>query len=221
MLNISTESKAEIDKRVAQELKNNRDFVYETNQSLQNLALALQDIKSQMAAHIAMISSEITKQKTDNERFQERYLLGVKSSIAGIEAYRSMFIEARKQIDDHIKDNQNKYLPIVEHKSDMQSMLHDINSLKHRLQILEQRVSREIIEVEQECLHAVDDLRKEIMSMPSEAPEILDAVSDRLQACDVNNQGVLRELEIIKAEQFSQRKHIEYIITNIKRLKEQ
>ncbi len=35
-MNLSTHKKSEVDLRVAQELKNNRDFIYETNQKLQS-----------------------------------------------------------------------------------------------------------------------------------------------------------------------------------------
>lgn len=212
--------RSEVDIRVAQELKNNKDFIYQTNQSLQALNHCMASIRDEHANAVARFSSERAQLLITFENFSEDLTKQTKDltqKVGDVETKLAKVLESISDIHAEMsmqyvtKDNfinttypQSKKIDKVE--SDLIAR-HD--SLGIALATMQQRINVRI-----------EDLKKELTPVTPQIDPIKKQIDERLEVFKVDFDGLIREISLIKKDVSYGQKKFENIYTLIERLKE-
>jgi hypothetical protein len=218
-LNLSTREKSEVDLRVAQELKNNRDFIYETNQKLQSL--------SQGMIALSLENDKIIKKYESEKK-------GLAILVENLEVdMRKTFLETKLMIDEFLLRIESQ-VTFIRHtveacpeifvtKSDSDPVINNILDSILDLTVSFERFSEgnasSLAHVKQYSETKVDELRKELNNQPSEAHALESKINSRLLDMQGNHLGLVGEITQIRKELHYAKKKFENIYTLIERLK--
>lgn len=218
-LNLSTHKKSEIDLRVAQELKNNQDFIYQTNQSLQNLSQGILNTSnacekiraaSENKCKEIEISFENLVKKLDEKyaAIERRFTNFERDIIYMVQSNQNVVNQIRNQCSEfeHFKKDSHCHHDLVD------SILVDISkTLQDQSSSLEKGISL----TKQE----VDVVRKELSPKGPSVESVKNAIDEILSVMKVDLDGIVKELNLIKKSQYYDEKKIENLYTLIERLK--
>jgi len=218
-LNISTHKKSEVDLRVAQELKNNQDFIYQTNQSLQNLSVAIDSLSTKI----------------------EKRLNGIENRQAAIEiAFENMnsdvieHFKASKSVIKDISDYVEKSLDVVSKRmenlrastpeKDVVTSCFDIvnglyNSLATEIHDVRDIISNRHKEIQSKIVDSSDSLRKELTPIKPEIDPIEASVNSKINDMYVDFASLKQEIAILKKASYYSEKQFEFMVTQLERLK--
>ncbi len=218
-MNLSMHKKSEVDLRVAQELKNNQDFIYQTNQALQGLsqsiiALSLQNEKlhaqfesDKKSMHIILENfmsdmderhAMFSKHMSDKE---QRMVLILSKVQGQLDAFRTQMVCA--------KDVDEKFETVAGLIKSFEASLQKLTGFTtNSISMLHGNISSEISQV-----------RKDLTPDPDAIHPLKAQVEDLLNSMRVDFQGLIRELALIKKDVAYGEKKFENIYTLIERLK--
>lgn len=220
ILKSSTPYRSEVDIRVAQELKNNQDFIYQTNQTLQGLSHGLVSLSLQHERVIAKCDSEKKDILIEFENICEKVnktLHDINQRIGNLESKYNKDIQDLKfvlntAIQNCIdKESFNKELSAVNKKVNVVgSVLNDqMNTFISSHKSVCSQIKSEIKKVR-------DDLTPVI----PEVDPVEKAIDERMQVVKVDLEGLAREIAILKKAVAYDGKKFENVYTLIDRLKE-
>jgi len=217
-LNLSTHKKSEVELRVAQELKNNKDFIYQTNQAIQRindnlvaLSLAIERVRTETESRVKSLSiytenfREILEEKID--LFDQR--------IGSVEATALACKLYVGKLEEQIKHECHKKAEFEEEKDKLDEHVKQLYSLVN--------LQRESLSHQQENLrghvrNCIQEVRKEIPVMPDLQP-LVKKIDEMLTCFKIDFEGVARELMMVKKNVAYGEKKFENIYTLIERLK--
>lgn len=217
-MNLSTHKKSEVDLRVAQELKNNQDFIYETNQKLQSLGQG-----------IISLSIQNEKLKTQADKDKKDIQIDVENHMQEVQNALSL---SRKRVDK-LED----WVAIV--LADMQKRLDEFRTQIVHHEVLDEKFMAignwmKSFEYSHERLtglvnssanllqgkieSGIEQVRKELT--PEDVVDPIKAEVEELLNCmRVDFEGLVREIAFIKKNVSYNDKKFENIYTLIERLK--
>lgn len=218
-LNLSTHKKSEVDLRVAQELKNNQDFIYQTNQSLQGLNHAIISLSLQHERVIA---------KTDSEK---------KDILIDFEKICDKVNKKLHQIDQRIGDLETKCNKDVD---DIKFIINEMmrsyittQTFSQQISILNNRI-KEVCDLIEKHIDAtasangniynriqseIKKVRSDLTPIIPEVDPVKKAIDERMEILKVDFDGLVREIAILKKAVAYDEKKFENIYTLIDRLK--
>lgn len=219
-MKFSTERQAEIDRRVAQELKNNQDFIYTTNQWLQKLDLALQKMKSELQEHASDVGNKLKAQDIFIENLSDSTKAHKKSCDRDLDEYRCQMAFCMSFVQESIKRSDERFQVLEECTRAILELKDRVVGLAKEVDRIDQLIHHEALRLSQKITAQSDALKNEILNLPSEIPSLKQLISDKVGVFHVDFQGIVRELEIIKKKAFISSKYIEDLYDKLGKSKE-
>lgn len=218
-MNLSTHKKSEVDLRVTQELKNHQDFVYQTNQSLQNLK---NEIFSQSFKHEKAISRYESRQKEIEigfENLKEIVDEVCHDCIQNIGEMKTKINVLCKEVHDDI-DKISKECVTIEAFNHSMDSLTDIR-IGYGIQITRIEDDLKLTTNNTRSLFKVwiEDLRKDLTPVIPEVDPIQTKINEVKKILKVDLEGVAKEIFLLKKAIVYEQKRIENIYTLIERIK--
>lgn len=218
-MRISTPHKTEADLRVAQELKNNQDFIYQTNQELQNLRKLLEALSQKHDNLLAKFDST-TKGvliEFENHSKDNRELSGflAKKVNEFEKKYNQLLAEIAQKVD-HI----SKYHPAL---ADVEAKFNKVGDAIESLHVFLNQLSNTLSssstllqgQIKEEC----KQIRQDLAPKPLDHLISKEEIREILLAYETNFKGLQREIELLKKSVGYGEKKFENIYTLIERLK--
>jgi hypothetical protein len=212
--------KSEVDLRVAQELKNNQDFIYQTNQTLQGLSHGLVALSLQHERVIAKFDSEKKDILIDFENICDKVnksLHEINQRIGDLESKYNKDIEDIKFvlntaiqncITQEVFNNEIRLGSISFNKLDSTINKH-INESRSNNQHIHSTIKSEIQKV-----------REDLTPIIPEVDPVKKAIQEVFEVFKVDFDGLVREISILKKAVAYDEKKFENVYTLINRLKE-
>lgn len=172
------------------EVKEEADFKFNTNQSLQNLKFAVETLSSALkeaCENIIALKSDVTAKSYDLARNVSDNLSGQMQTLGDFR--------------DVIKDIKIK-VAYLEDEVDHTASSKDLNALKEEMYLQCRMIRQEIdmlkgkvyqdIYTEISKVHEkIQSAKDEIINMPSQLPEFEHMIDEKIQICDLNGQNAL------------------------------
>ncbi len=219
-LNLSTRKRSDAEIRSEQELKNNRDFIYQTNQSLQNLNQSIVQLYSQYEKLTNKFVSDRTNIQTDFYNLEESVLQSCKECKGLVNDNGSRLDIMSSQYDkisNDVAHNQLKTNSINNSVSDLDKKYDDL--LRH-LNIIKDSFHTALSVLESKLHSSIESVRSDLTPKIPEVDPIETVISERLKVVYVDFAGLTRELELLKKSNAYSQKKFEDIYTLIGRIKE-
>jgi hypothetical protein len=219
-LNLSTHKKSEVDLKVAQELKNHQDFMYQTGQSLNRLTDGIKQVASQQERVACKVKSDQTAILIEFENLRDSVLQSMKEMnkrLGDVETklfeVLDSFVDLREEITVKNLTKQeffDAFVPHVKHVQDIEA------EMDRRDVFLDKTIVQTQAHFKNELAVVKKDLTPEI---PKEDP-IKKQIDQRLQVFKVDFDGLIKEINILKKTSTYDQKKFENLYTLIERLKE-
>lgn len=219
-MNLSTHKKSEVDLRVAQELKNNQDFIYQTNQKLQSLTQGIVSLSILYEKCLAkcekekidlIIKFENLKEFVDERCSEMESRVGDMES--NIEACNCKFeddlCEMRQQFATEQWTMQIRY----EDRKRVDALERDV-SVKHDY------FAVAIAQLKGYINDQDAKLKKELTPEISEVDPLKKHIDEALSVMRVDMNGLVKEIDLLKRSSFYSEKKFEQVHTLISRLQE-
>jgi hypothetical protein len=211
--------KSEVELRVAQELKNHQDFIYQTNQSLQNLNQGILNISNAMEKVRAASEQRCKEIEIAFEnlvvKLDQRYA-AIDKRLTNFERDIIFMVHANQSIVSSLRDKCSDFDHFKKdshaHHDLVDSILVDLSKgVKDQASSLEKVTSL----TKQE----VDAIRNDLSPKGPSAESVKKAIEEILSIMRVDLDGIIKELNLIKKSQAYDGKKIENLYTLIERLK--
>lgn len=217
-LNLSTHKQSEVDLRVAQELKNNKDFIYQTNQSINQLREQIATLQLQKQQMKNKLESQLTVLEIQFEHLSEKVSDNIKSCLHRIGNAESAFTALQEVLITEL----NK---LKESAASQENVKQLYTSIDEELRSVKLNVQN----IKSFCLGAITQLaehtNRELCNVKQSIPEELDLesfekkINQLFDVVKVDYSGVLQELNLIKKALHYDEKKFENLYTLIERLK--
>lgn len=211
---------SDADLRAAQELKNDRDFKYETNQSIQSLAQGLAALT-------------IKNEKAHSSSHSDR-----KALLIEFENLRESVLESMKEMDQRLGDVESKLFEVLDSFTDLKEEIvlknltkqefynAYVKEVKH-LDDLEKKVAERgdyfnyaLATIKAQFKQDIEVVKKDLTPVIPEVDPVDVKLDERFKVLKVDFDGLVREIAILKRSVAYDQKKFENIYTLIERLKE-
>ncbi len=218
MKTFTLKDRSEVEIRVAQELKNNQDFIYETNQSIQNLSNSLVAMSNLYEKLRASSESERKTLEISVQNLNEQVLSRLASFNYRLTDIESECIELHDELVDKLDDFVDEYMTRLEHNKASKTWWSYLDEINQKIKVKDDYFDTAVIELKRLASDQVDAVRKEIPFVPDIEP-IKKEISNQFQAFKIDYEGISKELSLIKKAIAYNEKKFENIYTLIERLK--
>jgi len=120
-----------------------------------------------------------------------------------------------KSLDNLANAIHGKYMLLDKSTSDLRLYL---SSLEKKLEDIAKKLESESEKTNNKIEKAIKKLKKEILELPSEASEVREELLEILSMNKIDNEGLLREIKVLKKTVFINEKKIENLYTLIERI---
>lgn len=214
MLNVSTD---EVNKRVAQELKNNADFIYQTNQSLQNLWFAIDNIKKEI--HFTTCETQRVYQlcRIADERMETKFNEFKKEVKEKLDSF-SNEVDKAINYSKCSENNSNDFLDKVkELEAGYKCNVNHLCDLEYRYTRISGYADSQDNALRNECKTMIEKLQKSLEDKPDELFEYQLEVSEDIRDINIDISGLKEEISALKYDMFVLEKHIEQCELDVKK----
>jgi predicted nucleic acid-binding Zn-ribbon protein len=211
---------AEQNRKAAQELKNNQDFINTTNQWLQKLSVGLDALRKDFEATSSQVDSKQKYQDINIEKINEKFVLHQKSCNNALDAFSE---KLQSGINSYKLSEKNCFdsFSSLEFATKSLSFLNDrVNRLENEIKRIERLTVAESVRLSNFIENKTKNIKEEIQSIPSEIPGLKSMIEEKVAIFNVNFEGTLREIELVKKDAFISKKYIENLYTQLDRLKQ-
>ncbi len=206
--------------RVAQELKNNRDFIYQTNQALQNLGNGILSLSAQSEKLAAQFGRELKDMEIQFHNLEEK----LQSKSALHMATESLLKRDWLQRLDVLEEKIDKFSEDFVHQELLQhklSLLLDrINEIENQFDNLRSHVDSSSRLLQGKIQDAVVAVRKDLTPVIPKVDPVKKEIEEKLAAFYVDFAGLVKEIALLKKAVAYDEKKFENVYTLIERLKE-
>ncbi len=212
--------KSEVDLRVAQELKNHQDFVYQTNQSIQSLKNSIE----LMSGHSNQLIHRFKSEKKEIEIAVENFQDGVKKSCYEIQQLLSTITMNVTSDISQFRKEINQISQDLVCKSDYEklaaSVVTDKEEVLQKIYSLSNQLSSEKMAMRGCFQEKIDSLKQHVDNKPSEIESFRSEMKQLLESLKTDLKGFSQELAIIKKDNRYSEKKFEIIYTLIQGLQD-
>jgi hypothetical protein len=201
-------------------MKNYKDFVYQTNQSLQNLNQSIVQLYSQYEKLMNKFGSDRTNIQTDFYNLEESVLQSCKECKSLVNDNVSRFDALLVQFNNLSNDFRSNYL----NKTSLNQIFYDLDKKdidnSSQIKMLKDYFQASLAILESKLMSNIDSVRSDLTPKKLEIDPIESAISESLKVVYVDFAGLTRELELLKKSNAYSQKKFEDIYTLIGRIKE-
>lgn len=218
ILNLSTPKRSEKEIKELQDKKNNQDFVYQTNQSLQNLGVQIKNVSKELEKHVAKTGEDNKSIEIKFENFQEEIKKNIQENVEILMNFRNIMASYKDEFDKRINKYKDDHTRIENCEKDCDSSFLNFEKNECRLKRLEDIVESSVRDFMGKLHTSVDCLRKELTPVKPKIDPIEEKVSKMICEFKIDHIGIQREMNIIKKEATYREKKIEKLLTDVKNL---
>lgn len=171
-----------------QEKKTEDDFKFDTNQKIQNLQFAIDLLSKSLDKSIATQRSDKTQYEINFTNFIEDVQTNLKEMSKKIDKLESLIKDLRTE-NSAVLENQKNLISLSYFDEKMMSRDCEIKSLKDQVnQYKQSQLSLEIT-INRSFEEKLKSLKSEILSIPSEIPELRKSLEQKLELVELNGQN--------------------------------
>ena len=219
ILNSFTRQNKEVDLRVAQELKNNQDFIYQTNQALQRIERQVTSYCNDQSKLRANFEEADLKLKIELENLKNDYLEVSSNTTQELGDFASCMIDLTNEITEKFKQVYEELSTITDLTERCKRLEDSFFNLDKRMEAEKSFVCSSLVLLKGQMDQQIAFLKQELTPKIPEIDPIQKALNERLQPIDINFKGLQKEIEILKKAVSYSEKKFENIYTLIDRLK--
>jgi len=213
--------KSEVDLRVAQELKNNQDFIYQTNQSLQNLSVAIDSLSTKIEKRLNGVENRQAAMERVFENLNNDVLEHFKVSKSVINDISEYML---KSVNSFSKQLENVRLSTPD--KDVTTSCFDLimglyRGLIDDIQIIRENISSRQGEIQGKILDTADKLRKELTPVKPDIDPLEAYINEKISNMYVDFAGLKQEIAILKKSSYYSEKQFEFMVTQLERIKKE
>jgi hypothetical protein len=214
-LNSSTAKRSEAEIRDLQEKKNYQDFVYQTNQGIQNLQFDISGLRKLISDSEALIGRNKKTSEIGFEKIKEELDKNVADNLSVLNSFREILTLYKNEFERRLTKHQNDQERIEECERECDTNSFGLEKLDSRLKRIENYIESSIREVHGKIDSSIDSLRKDLTPIKPLVDPTEQKVRQLIETFKVDHQGVLRELEVIKKANNYNEKKIEKLLTDV------
>lgn len=219
MKTFTPKERSEVDIRVAQEIKNHNDFIYNTGQEIDRL-------KGNIVS-LAIQHDKVVAESGSNRR----------ALLIEFENLKETVVETVHQMKQRLGDMESKVSHVLESFSDLKQEFHNQLMIQNELITLIHSIDQALSSVQNQqgsqkeyfnyaisllknqVEEKVEEVKKELTPKPPEVDPIKQQLDERFQVWKVDFDGLIREIAILKRAVAYDQKKFENVYTLIERLK--
>ncbi len=178
-------------KKEYQEIQQNRseeDFKYDTNQRIQKLQFAIDEINKSLMESIALQGSEKKENDIQLHYVMESVMLSLKEfrQQLGDFAYES---NACREVLRQMKENLNDYVHVKVFNERISRLEESISQLSKDKDSVRKDFTGLIERFKSDCDTKIKTQKEEILSIPSEIPAIKKDINQKIELVELNGQN--------------------------------
>lgn len=205
---------------VQQEIKNHNDAVLAVNVAVNKANEKIDANQRLVESNFSTIDSRLTKIEDSMQRIRNAFGEKVEKISTRTNDFESNLNRQESDISDLREDLSEIHITITNFEKKYGTHFTS-DQLRHDIQIKENELIKRTIEYQKlELKKDISDLRKEILSLPSEAKQVKEEIDKKLEVDRVDFKGLMRELEVFKRRMFVIEKNIENIYTELEKKQE-
>lgn len=211
-------NKSEVELRVAQELKNNQDFIYQTNQSLQDLNCLVLCLSARVEKSQVGFLRDLKYTQIKFENIKEEVIKRLDNFSSRVGDLESGFLAMKKYMDKNIDVFISGYVTKEFHKEECNNINSDLDFIKKQ-----SKIDNDYFDLILNNLNSY--IKTQIQLVLDKIPIVPDIqllkkeISEKLACFKVDCNGILKEIDILKKSLAYDQKKFENIYTLIERLK--
>lgn len=209
---------SDADLRVAQEIKNHQDLMYEAHQKIQTLANGLAALAIQMERGLASSGSDNKEVLISFENLQGEVLERLDNFVQRLGDLESKCIQIQLDYGDKLYEFSQNYISKEEHVKSTAFLWGKFKELEEKINNKSGFIDSEFTRVKSQVNDQVADVRKEIPSVEEFKP-IRKEMEEKFQTFKVDYDGLFREIKLLKKSVDYDQKKFENVYTLIERLK--
>lgn len=217
-MNLSTHKKSEVDLRVAQELKNNQDFIYQTNQSLQDVRNEIISLTSKHEKTIAKYESRQKEIEIGFENMKEMVDEVLHKCIQEIGNVKTELHETCKEVRKDLVNVSYEYVTQSAFEYTVDSLIDA--RIGHGIEIAKLQDDLKLSTTYTKSIFSseLERLRKDLTPIIPEIDPVQLKIDEVKSVVKVDLEGVAKEIFLLKKAVVYEQKKIENIYTLIERL---
>lgn len=217
---LNKNQRSEIDMRVAQELKNNQDFIYETNQSIQTIGFRLIDLSSNTEKQVTKLQNELKNIQIEFEKLSEKVNDDWCDAVSLIRTLGDVI----KKIDNEMQNWQIAVVgnseKIKEVENELDVIVEDQRNIESNIDRLESLIISMDRTTKNHINASIDVLRNDMKQMIPSFKPLEEHISLKIAEFNTNFEGLMKEIRLLKTSQNYNEKKFENIYTLIHRLQD-
>jgi hypothetical protein len=218
-LKSSTPKRSEAEIRAAQEAKNHQDFIYQTNQTLQNLSEKLINLSLLHEKKIAEYSSMHKKLEIAFENLQAA-VAGQTNQAIKVALESSVYVtNASNTLQKHDEDIKKAQKAIVDLSSSVVDLKQDHTSLENTSVLKNCHVHASIEQLRGQINAQIGSVRQELQPAPLDLRAIEKTIEEKLMPYQIDFAGLFKEINFLKKSTGYADKKIENLYTLIDRMR--
>ena len=218
-MNLSTRNKSEVELRVAQELKNNQDFIYQTNQEIQKLNFLfnallkeMEDVRADQGVHLSNYESLINELQTKSAENLKQCKAALADIMTMLEKHKKEISKQIAQIEKDYSSNDTVVNCFAIFKLANEGIMQEIEEVKKLNESNHNAIHRKIDQTS-------NDLKNQLTPIVPEIDPLWQFINEKMEVFNVNFEGIKLDIERAKRAIFYGEKKFENIYTLIERLK--
>lgn len=219
MKTFTPKDRSEVDIRVAQEIKNHNDFIYNTGQEIDKLKGNIVSLAIQHDKVVAEAGCHRRELLIEFENIKESLVETVhqmKQRLGDVESKMSYVLE----VVSEMKDDLNKHSIIQNESIDLiNSMDISLSSLQGEHATQKDYFSYAVSLLKNQVEEKIKEVKEELTPKPPEVDPIKQQLDERFKVWKVDFDGLVREIAILKRAVAYDQKKFENVYTLIERLK--
>lgn len=220
ILNLSTPKRSEIELRVAQELRNNQQFIYQTNQSIQDITRQIDSESLDNSMTKAKLESDHKRLEIKFENLEKKVLEECDSTCHQIADFATALIDLTNELVKKFSDVYETYASVKQVEDLSQRLEKEVASLQTKIFYERGHVDSAINLLKGELDAQNSSIREDFKPIVPEVDPIQEAVDERLNPLEIDFKGLVKEIELLKRSAKYNDKRYEQLLTLIERSKE-
>ena len=218
-LNLSTHKRSEVDIRIAQELKNNQDFIYQTNQSLQNLKRDLTYLTDKYKELFGEVGNNRKLIEIEFDNFCDKCNKYLYTMDKRQMDYQSLMSQAFQSLIEKAQSDASNYASKEEVNMHVGKLSEWILSIQSTFERANSAVVSSIQYLKNIFRSETDSIRKDLAPIVLEEDPIKKEVDRQISSFRVDFEGLVQEISRLKKAVAYDEKKFENVYTLIERLK--
>jgi hypothetical protein len=208
-----------VDIRVAQELKNDKDFKYSIGQSVQKLENSINALHKIHEQNVATSHSDRKAVLIQFENLKESVMAIIKDMNNRLRDTETKMFEVLDSFNEMQEEVITKYLTKQEFLDVHIPQVNKLNSIHRWISDRDNTIGFELATMKDRFKQDLEALKRDLTPIVPEKDPIQHALDERFKVLKVDFDGLIKEIELLKRAVAYDQKRFENVYTLIERLK--